>query len=337
MTKKTILSIISLTVIILLCGCEHYNESSASQPIILRLANNLAEDHPTSVACENFAQRVNQYTDGKIKVICYHNSELGSETETVEQLEIGGIDFVRTSVSSLTDIEPACNVITLPYIYENETHMWNVLNGNIGKYLLTTQNLANHNMTGLCWYTAGSRCFYSTQPLDKGIESLKNMKIRSIDSSIFRDTISSLGAHPVTMPFNEVYREFMIGNIDGAENNFPSYISSNHYLAAPYIILDNHIMMPEMIIAANSTMQELTQKQRDSIRLAAIESTEIQIQLWTEYEQKCINTAVESGCTIITPTDKQKQEFKDAVKEIKKQYEESNGGMLKKIEETPKE
>lgn len=323
-----------------LCGCDYYDmqiSNTGSSTIILRLANNLSSEHPTSIACDKFAELVRIYSGDEIKIICYHNAELGSEPSAVEQIEIGGIDFARVSLSSLTDIEPSFNVLSLPYIYENETHMWNVLNGNIGKYLLSTENLSEHNISGLCWYTAGSRCFYSRYPLDKGVESLKDMRIRSLDSQLFQDTVKALGAEPVTLPFSDIYSELLLGNIDGAENNFPSYVSSKHYQAAPYIILDDHFRIPEMIIASDNTMQSLTQEQRNAIRKAARETTDFQVELWNEYEQQSVGEAADNGCVIVNPTEQQKAEFRKCVEEIKEQYEEDYSDLIEKIENTPAE
>ncbi|MGN0606488.1 MAG: TRAP transporter substrate-binding protein [Oscillospiraceae bacterium] len=338
MLKKFITTFLLVSVLCL-CGCTYNSQHSTSysHSIVLRLANNLSPEHPTSVACDKFAELVEEYTDGEIRIICYHDSQLGSESSTIEQLEIGGIDFVRTSISSLTDIEPSFNVLSLPYLYENDTHMWNVLNGNIGKYLLSTSNLSEHNISGLCWYTAGSRCFYSNSPLDNGIESLKGMRIRSLESQLFQDTISELGAEPLTIPFADVYSAILLNDVDGAENNFPSYVSSKHYQVAPYIILDEHFRLPEMIVAAETTMKSLTQEQRNIIRKAARETTDLQIQLWNDYEQQAIGEAIDNSCIIINPTEQQKMEFKSAVKELKEKYTENYSDLMQKIENTPAE
>lgn len=302
---------------------------------VLRLANNHEADYPTSIACDYFAELVEQETNGKIKIICYHNCALGDEASTIEQLKLGGIDFVRAPVSLLSSYDPDLNVLTLPYLYENDTQMWNVLKGSIGDSLLSCEKLAENNMVGLCWYTAGSRSFYSSVSLENGLDSIKGLKIRTQDSSILRDTIEALGADAVTINFEDVYSALLTSKIDGAENNIPSYVSTQHYKAAKYFLADEHSRVPEIIAASKSTMDSLPEDYQEIIKQCAVKSTEKQIQLWNEYEQQSLKTAEENGCIIITPTEEQKAELKNAVKGIKDAYSDEYGDLISKIENMP--
>lgn len=310
-------------------------ENTQNDYTVLRLANNHEADYPTSVACDYFAELVEKETDGKIKIICYHDCGLGDEASTVEQLRLGGIDFVRVPVSLLSSYDPAMNVLTLPYLYENDTHMWNVLKGSIGDSFLNSEKLAENNMTGLCWYTAGSRSFYSSVSLENGLESIRGLKIRTQDSPMLRDTVEALGADSVAINFEDVYSALLTSKIDGAENNIPSYVSTQHYKAAKYFLADEHSKVPEIIAASKATMDSLSADYQEIIRQCALKSTEKQIELWKEYEQESLKTAEESGCIIIIPTEEQKEKLRNAVKSIKEAYSEEYGSLIEKIENMP--
>lgn len=305
------------------------------QVTVLRLANNHTEDYPTSLACDYFAELVYEKTNKNIKILCYHNSELGDETSTVSQLEIGGIDFVRVSLAPLANFDSTLNVLSLPYLYENDAQMWNVLNGEIGKSFLNSPQLDSNGITGLCWYTGGSRSFYSDQPLDNGLESLQGLRIRTQESQLLQDTVRALGAVPVPMTFENVYSALLTDKIDGAENSIPSYVSTQHYQNAKYIMLDEHSRIPEMIIASKTTMNSLSEEYQQIIKECAQESTLKQIELWSEYEKQSLDVAVENDCIIITPTEEQKAEFKNAVQGVKEKYSEQFGDLITQIENTP--
>jgi tripartite ATP-independent transporter DctP family solute receptor len=340
--KSCAVSFLALFTAVLCTGCDENssvfanNEYSVqSDEIVLRLANNHVDDYPTSKACDYFAQLVEERTDGKIKILCYHNSALGDEASTLKQVQLGGIDFVRVSVSLLAEYDTNLNILSLPYLYENSNHMWSVLNSETGDYFLNSTQLIKNGFEGLCWYTGGSRNFYSTQPLDNGIESLKGLKIRTQESELLQDTVSALGADAVPMKFEDVYAALVTGKIDAAENNIPSYISTQHYKDAKYMILDEHSSIPEMIVVSKTTMDNLNHEQQEIIKECAKESTEKQIELWNEYENECLETAISEGCTIITPTEEQKEEFKEAVQAVKDKYSAGYEDLIKKIENTP--
>lgn len=310
-------------------------ENTQNDYTVLRLANNQEADYPTSAACDYFAELVEKETNGKIKIICYHDCGLGDEASTVEQLRLGGIDFVRVPVSLLNSYDPDLNVLTLPYLYENDTQMWNVLKGSIGDSFLSSEKLAENNMVGLCWYTAGSRSFYSSVSLEDGLESIRGLKIRTQDSPILKDTVEALGADAVTINFEDVYSALLTSKIDGAENNIPSYVSTQHYKAAKYFLADEHSKVPEIIAASKATMDSLSPDYQKIIKQCALKSTEKQIELWKKYEQESLKTAEESGCIIITPTEEQKEELRNAVKSVKEAYSEEYGSLIDKIENMP--
>ncbi|MDR0923168.1 MAG: TRAP transporter substrate-binding protein DctP, partial [Hungatella sp.] len=96
---------------------------------VFSYADNQPEDYPTVQGARKFAELVQEKTSGRIRINVFAGGEMGNENEVVEQLQYGGIDFARASVMMLTDIKPKFNVLQLPYLYRDETHMWKVLDG----------------------------------------------------------------------------------------------------------------------------------------------------------------------------------------------------------------
>jgi len=333
---KFIICAVFVTVFVFISGCSVddyiYNYFEESDEIVLRLANNQASDFPTSQACDYFAQLVEERTDGKIKIMCFHDAQLGDESSTLKQVQLGGIDFARVSISLLAQYDESLNILSLPYLYENSEHMKRVLSSEIGEGFLKSNELMDNGFEGICWYTAGSRNFYSVNPLDNGIDSLYGLRIRTQQSELLEDTVSALGAKPVPMKFEDVYPAFMMGKIDAAENNIPSYISTQHYKTAEYMVLDEHSMIPEMIVVSKTTMENLNHEYQSIIRECAKQSTKKQFELWNNYEKQCLQTALDSGCEIVSLTPEQKAAFKEAVKDVKAEYSAGYEDLTEKIE-----
>lgn len=295
--KKSYHIIITLGILVfLLSGCSKL--SSKKEAITLFLSNNNVEGYPTSEACDEFARLVKERTNGRIIIETYHNSELGDEKTSVEQVQVGGIDFARVGIGSIASIEDSLNALQLPYLYRDEDHMWSVLNGEIGESFLNSEDLIDKGIIGLAWYTGGSRNFYNTKKAVLTPDDLAGMKLRVQESKLMMGMVSAMGGEPVPMAFADVYSALEKGTVDGAENNWPSYISTSHYKVAKYITVDEHLRIPEMIIASKKSLDKLSKDDQAIIMECAKESTAKQIKLWKAYEEESIKTAKKEGCTI---------------------------------------
>ena len=99
---------------------------------VFSYGENQGEDYPTTMGAYRFAQLVEEQTEGRIKILVTADGGLGQEGEVIWQMQHGGIDFARVSLSQLSAMDDGMNVLQLPYLYENSDHMWRVLEGEIG-------------------------------------------------------------------------------------------------------------------------------------------------------------------------------------------------------------
>ena len=211
----------------------------------------------------------------------------------IEQLQFGGVDFARVSLSPLSEFVPELNVLQLPYLYTGAEHMWKVLEGEIGDSFLGS--FEGSSLVALSWYDAGARNFYnSVRPIEK-LEDMKGLTIRVQESELMSDSIRALGAVPKQMAYGEVYSGLQTGEIDGAENNWPSYESTRHYEVARYYTIDEHTRVPELQLAAQSTWDKLPEEYRTIITQCAKESARYERSLWKEREAQSEQISVKQA------------------------------------------
>ena len=150
-----------------LCGCAaaRQEEAASGPELILRYAENQPEDYPTTQAALAFADLVNERTGGRVKVAVYSGGELGAEQSVIQQMQFGGIDFARISLSQLAEYVPALSVLQLPYLYEDAAQMWRVLIGTIGDEFLAMLDAVD--LVGLSWFDAGVRSFYTREKVTR--------------------------------------------------------------------------------------------------------------------------------------------------------------------------
>lgn len=254
-------------------------------------------DHPTALASDKFAELVAEKTNGRIVIEVYHGSILGTEAEQTKQVAANGIDFARVSTSQLSRYDDDIKAFQALYLYKDDAALWKVLDGQIGNEFLTAEALTKNGVEGLCWFSGGSRNFYNNIKSVTSPQDLAGMKLRVNTDSMFA-FLDKCGAEGINIAYGDIYNSINAGVIDGAENNWPSYISTGHYEVAKYITVDEHTRIPEMIIASVETMNSLSAEDQQIIRDCAKEVSQLQRKWMLEYDSKAIKQAEAAGCIV---------------------------------------
>lgn len=296
----------------------HRVKKEPEPEMILTYAENQSEGYPTSQGAYYFADLVKEKTDGRIKIMVYVNAELGREGDVITQMRYGGIDFARVSLSQLTDIDEKLNVLQLPFLYNDAKSMWNVLDGTIGNDFLA--DVGNYDLVGLSWYDAGARSFYTSKQPIRTVEDLAGLKIRVQQSEMMIDMVEALGATAVPLSYEEVYSALELGEIDGAENNWPSYEDTGHYRVASYFCTDEHTRIPEMQICSSYTWSLLSDSDKEIIRECARLSAVYERELWREREKESREKAKAGGVIVNEISATEKERFREKMAPIYEKY-----------------
>ncbi len=296
-------------------SCSKKNEVIiVKHPITLRLSDNHAKGYPTTMADEEFGRLVEKETEGRIKIEVRAGGALAeNEGDAIEALKYGDLAFTRVSASSVSSYVSQINAIQFPYLYKNSEHMWKVLNGSIGQSILAEIEKSGSGLVGLCYYDAGSRNFYVTRPVNS-VADMKGLRIRVLNSPIMLDMCEALGAKGVTgLSMTQVRGAIERNEIDGAENNIPTYQTNGDYSIAPYFIMDQHTRVPEILIASKKVLDRLDPKDVEIIKKVAKEVQEYEIKKWHEREDYSEKIAKQNGCTVIELSSDAYAEFKAAM------------------------
>lgn len=302
-----------------------------AEAVVLRLAETHPADYPTTLGDYEFARLVEEKTEGRVKIEVFPSAQLGEEKDVIEQVQIGAIDITRTSIAPLTEFSPSLNVLQLPYIYRDGEHMWSVLNSNIGDDFLAS--VEDANFIGLGWFDPGARNFYNSQREIKSLADLKGLKIRVMQSELMMDMVAALGASATPLPYGEVYSSIQTGVIDGAENNWPSYDTSSHFEVAKYYTIDEHLRVPEIIIASKIAMEKVSPEDLALMKEAAKESQDYQREQWAAKEKASRDKVVAAGTIVTELDDAAKAEFQAAMQPVYDKYAADYSDIIKQIQE----
>ena len=283
------------------CGFAWFLRSSksssiATDQIVLKLGHSLDTSHPVHKAMEFMKQRLEEISGKKVTIDIYPSSVLGSEVQCIEQLQSGSLAMTKTSAASIENFVPEMSVFGLPYLFRDNEHYWQVINGEVGRELLQKGN--EKFLLGLCYYDAGSRNFYTKDRPVRSPDDLIGLKIRVMNSRTAMDMVGYLGASPTPIAWGELYTALAQGTVDGAENNPPSFSTNKHYEICKHFTLDGHTRIPDMLIISSKIWNTLTPQVQAWHQQAADESSKFQRKLWTQKTIESLEQAQTEGVTV---------------------------------------
>jgi tripartite ATP-independent transporter DctP family solute receptor len=194
------------------------------------------------------------------------------------------------------------NVLAMPFLFRSIEHLQKVLDGPIGNEILGS--FESFGFVGLAFYDSGARSIYNSVRPIRSIADIKGLRLRVQQSELMSDMIKALGAEPIELPYGQVRTGLATKLIDGAENNWPSFVTTDHYKYAGFYTLTEHTMSPEVVVMSRKAWESLTPEDRKIFREAALQSSRFMRERWKDLEERSRRQAEAAGVTIVTDFDR---------------------------------
>ncbi len=305
--------------------------STMAQNIVLKASDTHPAGYPTVVAVENMGKKLEAATNGRIKLQMFPGAVLGQEKEVVEQTQIGAIQIARISLGVVGPVAPDVDVFNMPFVFRDIAHMRAVIDGPIGAELLDKVSNSPARLIALGWMDGGSRSLY-TKKLVKTPADLKGVKVRMMGNPLFVDTMNAMGGNGISMSYGEVFSALQTGVIDGAENNPPSFYTSNHYTTgAKYYAQTNHLIIPELLVMSKVTWDKLSAEDRALVKKVAREAQMDQRVLWDKSVADYSAKLKAAGIEFVAVDQKL---FYDATAPVRAKYGVKFADLMKRIDAT---
>jgi len=268
-------------------------------PKVLYLGHTLPQTHPVHKGILEFQKALETKSNGTLKVKIFPDAQLGSEREVLELLQIGSVAATKVSAATLSNFVPEYHILGIPYLFRDKEHQFDVLEGEIGKSIL--EKGSKFWLRGLCYYDAGSRSFYTSDKAIRTPDDLKGLKIRVMNNQMAINMVNSMGGSATPLAYGELYTAIQQGVVDGAENNPPSFVSSNHYEICKYYTLDQHSSVPDVLLIGTKYWEKLSDEEKVWVQEAADESAQAQKKFWSDSVDESMKIAKAAGVEVIIP------------------------------------
>jgi tripartite ATP-independent transporter DctP family solute receptor len=267
-----------------------------------RAADTQSEDYPTVQALRYMGRVIAEKSGGRHQIRVFHSRQLGEEKETIEQTRAGAIDLNRTNVALIGTFVPAMNVLAMPFLFRSIEHLQKVLDGPIGNEILGS--FEPYGFVGLAFYDSGARSIYNSVRPVRSLADMKGLRLRVQQSELMSDMIKALGAEAIELPYGQVLTGLATKLIDGAENNWPSFVTTDHYKYAGFYTLTEHTMSPEVLVMSQKAWESLSPEDRKIFREAAKRSSQFMREKWKDLEDQSRVQARAAGVSVVTDFDR---------------------------------
>ena len=321
--KKFAAMALAATMVLGLAGCgssgsvQTSDTATAENPLVLTLAHGLSESHTVHIAMTEFAEKVEEGTNGRIKVEIYPNGQLGSENENMEQLMAGVISMTKISAPGLATYNEAYHTFGLPYIFDDTEDFYHKMDSQeMRDFFLSTEE---DGFVTITYYTSGARSFYTKDTPIRTPDDLKGLKIRVQDMQSQTDMLEALGGTPVAMAYGDVYTSLQTGIIDGTENNETALTTGKHGEICKVFSMDQHAMIPDVLVMGADVWNRISPEDQQVILEAAYASTDSHKVAWDAAIEEAIQEAeTQMGVTFIEDVDK--EAFREATAGMIQEY-----------------
>ncbi len=294
LSLKKVAKKLSIFMVVILCSCSSFQDTK-----VLYFAHSLPTTHPVHMGILDMQKFLEEKSGGSLKIKIFPDGQLGTEREVLELLQIGSVAMTKVSAASMSNFAPEYQVTSIPYLFRDSDHLFKALEGEVGKQLLASGS--EYLLRGLCFYDAGSRSFYTKEKPVNDPKDLDGLKIRVMNDQMSVNMVNTLGGSATPMAYGELYTALQQNVVDGAENNIPSFVTSNHYEVCKNYTFDQHTMVPDVVVVGTKFWDLLTDTEKKWLQEAADESVQKQKQYWRETVKKNMEVLKKANVKFIYP------------------------------------
>jgi TRAP-type C4-dicarboxylate transport system substrate-binding protein len=202
----------------------------------------------------------------------------------------------------LTGYAPDLAALDLPFTVKDRDAALAALDGSAGQWL-SEQLGQNSNFKVLGFWDNGFRHISnSVRPLCTPAE-MQGLRVRTLDSAIYRESLNALGFTAVTTDVSEFKRVLKSGEVQAQENPLTNYNNFKIYENHPYVSLTGHFFGLLLLVCNRPWFDSLSAKQQHAVNAAAAMATQQQRTLAAQQDSALQTELAQRGVQIVPSSD----------------------------------
>ncbi|SFE82468.1 TRAP transporter substrate-binding protein [Alteribacillus iranensis] len=309
---------------------ENISESN-DDPITIKVGHIAGPDEAYSIGMEQYAEAVEEATDGRVEFEIFGNGQLGGERDVTEQIQLGSLDMSVVTTGVVGNFVEDITVFEMPFLFRDLEHAYAVLDSDLAQEIL--DGMEEEGLKGISFWENGNRHLANNERPITSPEDLEGLKIRTVENDMFLDAYRMLGADPVPMAFPEVYSSLQQGVIDGTDQPYPIFWGKNIYEVQDYLSEVGFYYASATLLMNLDFYESLPEDIQEIIVDVGKEYAQIQRDINQDLVEQAKEAVQEDGVEITEADDVDIEAFREKIQPLHEQYEEQFGDYLKRIKE----
>lgn len=277
----------------------------------ITIGGTVPDDHPISQGLFKFKEVAEELSGGRFKVEVYDNNTIGASRELVEGVQANEIQMAECSQSVYASFTDELISVGLPFLFKNRQAGYAFFDSEVGDQIADV--IADQTGVRIVGYFEnGIRQLTNSKRPVTSPDDMKGLKIRVMESPLYIEMFTEMGANPSPMAFSELYTALQQGTVDGQDNPWTIVSTNAFYEVQAYATDLSHTFDITCFAINDEFYQSLPDDLREVVDKAADAAVETNRTLSIELENEYIATIEGGGCQITYLTDEQRQVFRDA-------------------------
>ena len=277
----------------------------------ITIGGTVPDEHPISQGLFKFKEVAEELSGGRFKVEVYDNNTIGASRELVEGVQANEIQMAECSQSVYASFTDELISVGLPFLFKNRQAGYDFFDSEVGDQIADV--IAEQTGVRIVGYFEnGIRQLTNSKRPVTSPDDMKGLKIRVMESPLYIEMFTEMGANPSPMAFSELYTALQQGTVDGQDNPWTIVSTNAFYEVQSYATDLSHTFDITCFAINDQFYQDLPEDLREVVDKAAEAAVETNRALSIELENEYIATIEGGGCQITRLTDEQRQVFRDA-------------------------
>ena len=257
----------------------------------------------------------------------------------------GDVDMAQVYTMTLTPLEPEMHALNLPFIFRDNNHVTNTVEGEIGQYLLA--GLRHHNLEGLAFtYSGGFVGACNVHRKIRKFEDFRGLRYRSATMAVNRSIMQQLQVVAIESDTEFKGRRLSLGShldrniTDGGDCTFADALEAftqGKRRRAKVLNLTGHRVLMTALVISQKKWQEIPEKYHAAIRQAAKIAARNERKLIVEDGKRIVAKLRQmDGVEVVRMSDHEKGRMREALEPVYRQFAPIVGPhLIRKIRRTP--
>lgn len=276
-------------------------EAPAEPEYVIRYAFTSPQDSQVGLIAEGFKERVEEYSNGRIRVDMYPDAQLGDKAANLESVRAGELEMCDASASDMSSYCPRWSVFSFPYNFIDSREMLDVVRDE-AVFEMLDADTTGAGFKIITFADFGSRNVFANKAI-RTPEDAKGIKIRVMNDPILAKTMELMGFSAISLGWSEVYTAMQQHTIDALEQNEALCADNLLYEVANTYSYTGQFRIPGIQYMSAKFFDSLPEDLQEAVIRAGIENEEAIYEWFPEYNQASIEVLKENGVEFVEDVD----------------------------------